>query len=74
MAINANLDTLLDKKYEDLDLQALPDAPVDALAGVSGNDAAALLKAFDIKTIGDLGRNPYIRAAVAITSLADASK
>ncbi|WP_433793515.1 hypothetical protein [Actinoplanes sp. CA-252034] len=73
MTVTANLDNLLDKKFEDLDLHALPNAPVDALAGVSKADADALAKAFDVKTIGDLGRNPYIRAAVSITSLADAS-
>ncbi|GAA1646078.1 hypothetical protein [Actinoplanes couchii] len=74
MTVNANLDRLLDKKFEDHDLQALPDAPVDALAGVSKSDADALDKAFGIKTIGDLGRSPQIRAAVAITQLADSSK
>jgi hypothetical protein len=73
MTVTANLDKLLDKKFEDLDLHALPNAPVDALAGVSKADAEALAKAFDVKTIGDLGRNPYIKAAVSITSLADAS-
>jgi hypothetical protein len=73
MAVTANLDKLLDKKFEDLDLHALPNAPVDALAGVSRADAEALAKAFDVKTIGDLGRNPFIKAAVSITSLADAS-
>jgi hypothetical protein len=74
MAVSANLDKLLDKKFETLELHALPDAPVDALAGVSRNDADALEKAFGIKTIGDLGRSQQILAAVAITSLADASK
>jgi hypothetical protein len=74
MTVSANLDKLLDKKFEEMDLHALPDAPVDALAGVSKADADALDKAFGIKTIGDLGRSPQIRAAVAIASLVDASK
>ena len=68
------LDKLLDKKFETVDLHARPDAPVDALAGVSRSDADALEKAFGIKTIGDLGRSPQIRAAVAITSLGEASR
>jgi hypothetical protein len=32
------------------------------------------VRAFGIKTIGDLDRSPQIRAAVSIASLADASK
>ena len=39
MTISANLDKLLDKKYEQQDLHILVDAPVDALAGVSAADA-----------------------------------
>lgn len=74
MTVNANLDKLLDKQYEHLDLHALLDAPVEALAGVSAADAQALDKAFGIKTIGDLGSNKHIRAAIAITSLATVSK
>jgi len=74
MTVSANLDKMLDKTYEEQDLHTLVDAPVDALAGVSAADAQALEKAFNIKTIGDLGRSKYIRAAIAITDLADASK
>ncbi len=66
----ANLAKLLDKKYEELDFDELADAPVEALAGVSASDAEALKKAFNIKTVGDLGRNKYIVAAVAIAALA----
>jgi len=32
---------------------------VGALAGVSDGDAAALKQAFNVKTVGDLGRNKY---------------
>ena len=66
----ANLAKLLDKKYEEMDFAELADAPVEALAGVSGSDAEALKRAFNIKTVGDLGRNKYIVAAVAIAALA----
>jgi hypothetical protein len=66
----ANLEKLLDKQYEQLDFADLVNAPVDALAGVSAGDAEALKKAFNVKTIGDLGRNKYIVAAVAIAALA----
>lgn len=66
----ANLAKLLDKKYEESDFDELVDAPVDALAGVSAADAAALKQAFNVKTIGDLGRNKFVVAAVAIAALA----
>lgn len=74
MTVTANLDKLLDKAFEQYTLDKLPTAPVSALAGVSDADADALAKAFHIKTIGDLGRNKYFRAAVAIVNLVDASK
>ncbi|MEU6715825.1 hypothetical protein ACFOY2_52430 [Nonomuraea purpurea] len=74
MAVAANLDKLLDKAYESTPLEQLPDAPVAGLAGVSEADAEALAKAFGVKTIGDLGRNKYFRAAAAIVDLAEASK
>ena len=66
----ANLAKLLDKQYEEMDFDDLANAPVEALAGVSATDAEALKKAFNIKTVGDLGRNKYIVAAVAIAALA----
>ncbi|MEU7836268.1 hypothetical protein AB0L53_35325 [Nonomuraea sp. NPDC052129] len=74
MTINANLDKLLDKAFEKYELEKLPAAPVSALAGVSDADAESLAKAFNIKTIGDLGRNKHFRAAVAIVNLVDAAK
>ncbi len=66
----ANLAKLLDKQYEEQDFDELVNAPVEALAGVSAADAEALKKAFNVKTIGDLGRNKFVVAAVAIASLA----
>ena len=66
----ANMAKLLDKQYEEQDFDELVNAPVEALAGVSAADAEALKKAFNVKTIGDLGRNKFVVAAVAIASLA----
>ena len=66
----ANLAKLLDKQYEEQDFDELVNAPLEALAGVSAADAEALKKAFNVKTIGDLGRNKFVVAAVAIASLA----
>jgi hypothetical protein len=74
MAISLNLDDLLDKAYESSSLTDLANAPVDALAGVSAADAEALKKAFNIKTVGDLATNKYIRAAQAIVELSQISK
>jgi len=74
MAISADLDKLLDKAYEANDLSELVDAPVAALSGVSEGDAELLKQAFNIKTIGDLGRNKYFRAAAALVDLAERAK
>jgi hypothetical protein len=74
MAISVDLDKLLDKAYESEDLAKLLDAPVAALAGVSDSDADHLKAAFNIKTIGDLGRNKYFKAASALIALTEAAK
>lgn len=74
MAITADLDKILDKAYEETPLTELVDAPVGALSGVSEGDAELLKQAFNIKTIGDLGRNKYFRAAAALVDLADRAK
>jgi hypothetical protein len=69
MAVSADLAKVLDKAYEDKSLADLLDAPVAALAGVSEGDAKLLAEAFNIKTVGDLGRNKYFRTAAAIVDL-----
>jgi len=46
---------------------------VSALAGVSDADAAALQQAFNVETIGDLGRNKFFRAAQALALLAEST-
>ena len=74
MPVSADLSKVLDKAYEEKTLAELVDSPVAALAGVSDGDAKLLQEAFDIKTVGDLGRNKHFRAAAAIVSLADSAK
>jgi hypothetical protein len=74
MAVNADLNKILDKAYEEKSLTDLVDAPVDALAGVSAGDAKLLGEAFNIKTVGDLGRNKYFRAAAALVDLAERAR
>lgn len=72
MAVDVNLDALLDKEWENKPLSEVLNAPVAALAGVSEGDAELLKQAFNIKTVGDLGRNKYFRAAALLSQLADA--
>ncbi len=74
MPVNADLDKVLDKEYENNTLAELVDAPVAALSGVSEGDAELLKQAFNIKTVGDLGRNKYFRAAAALVDLAERAK
>ncbi|GAA0331738.1 hypothetical protein NE235_20540 [Actinoallomurus spadix] len=74
MPISADMNKVLDRDYEDMDMKRLVDAPVEALAGVSQSDAEMLKKAFGIKTIGDMGRNKYMQAAYAIVHLSEACK
>jgi hypothetical protein len=71
MAVSIGLTKILDKAYEDLTLDKIVSAPVSALAGVTEADAKLLQDAFNIKTVGDLGRNKFFRAAVTLTELAD---
>jgi hypothetical protein len=72
--VSADLSKALDKAYEEKSLAELVDAPVSALAGVSEGDAKLLQEAFNIKTVGDLGRNKYFRTAAAILTLAETAK
>jgi hypothetical protein len=74
VAISADLAKLLDKDWEDKSLEEILKAPVSALAGVSDGDAEALQQAFSIKTVGDLGKNKFFRAAQALTILGEAAK
>ena len=68
----ADIAKIMDKAFEQKEFADLVDAPVDALQGVSAKDAELLKQAFNIKTIGDLGRNKFFLAARAIVDLAGA--
>ena len=74
MAVTSDLDKVLDKAYEGRSLAELLDAPVAALAGVSDGDAELLRQAFNIRTVGDLGRNKYFRTAAALVDLAERTR
>jgi hypothetical protein len=72
MAINADLSQFLDREWEDKSLTKILKAPVSALQGVSEGDAEALRSAFNVKTVGDLGKNKFFRAAQALALLGEA--
>jgi phage terminase Nu1 subunit (DNA packaging protein) len=64
---------VLDKEWENKSLEEILKAPVSALAGVSDTAAAAWQQAFNVKTVGDLGRNKFFRAAQALALLAEST-
>lgn len=64
----------LDRAYENKDFDELADSPVDALEGLSANDAAALKQAFNITTIRQLAESKFVLRAQAIVNLAHAQK
>ena len=69
MTVAVALDKVLDKAYENKNLNELLDAPVAALAGVSDGDAEHLAAAFGIKTVRDMGNNKYFAVAQALVAL-----
>lgn len=65
-----NIKKAVDKAYENKSLKELVSAPVDALQGISANDAKLLKEAFNVKTIEDLANLKYVKWAQAIVTLA----
>jgi hypothetical protein len=72
VAVAANLDAFLDKEWESKSLDEILKAPVSALQGVSEGDAGLLKQAFNVTTVGDLGKNKFFRAAQLLVQLAEA--
>jgi hypothetical protein len=72
MAVDVNLNALLDNEWGDKSLVEVLKAPVSALKGVSEGDADLLKQAFNVKTVGDLGRNKFFRAAQLLAQLDEA--
>lgn len=66
-----NIINAVDKAYETKSLKELVNAPVDALKGVSENDAKLLKEAFNVKTVGDLANLKYVKWAQAIVTLSE---
>lgn len=65
------IETKLKKEWEGKSAQEIAAAPVTAIQGVSEGDAELLLKAFNIKTVRDMGTNKFFRWAQSIATLAD---
>jgi uncharacterized protein (TIGR02271 family) len=61
----------VDRRYEDRDVNELPDVPVEALRGLGKRGAEALHKAIGIKTIRDLATNDFVREAEGVLRLAE---
>jgi uncharacterized protein (TIGR02271 family) len=61
----------VDRRYEDRDINELPDAPVEALRGLGKRGGEALRKAFGIQTIRDLASNDFVLKAQEVLRLAE---
>ena len=61
----------VDRRYEDREVNELPDAPVEALRGLGKGGGEALRKAFGVKTIRDLATNDFVLKAQEVLKLAE---
>jgi uncharacterized protein (TIGR02271 family) len=61
----------VDSRYEDRDINELPDAPVEALRGLGKRGGEALRKAFGVKSIRDLATNDFVLKAQELLRLAE---
>ena len=61
----------VDKRFEDRDINELPDAPVEALRGLGTRGGEALRKAIGVKTIRDLATNDFVLKAQEVLKLAE---
>jgi hypothetical protein len=72
VAVEVNLNALLDQEWNKKSLSEVLKAPASALKGLSEGDGDLLKQAFNIKTVGDLGRNKFFRAAQLLAQLDEA--
>jgi uncharacterized protein (TIGR02271 family) len=61
----------VDRRYEDREVNELPDAPVEALRGLGKRGGEALRKAFGVRTIRDLATNDFVLKAQEVLKLAE---
>lgn len=67
----ADIRQFFDKAYEQQEFNELADAPVDAIQGLSENDARALKDALGVDTVRELAEHKFIRIAQAVTALSE---
>jgi hypothetical protein len=68
----ADIGRYVDKAYEQREFSELAELPIDALQGVSKSDAETIKQALHVKTIRQLAEHKFVKAAQAITMLAEA--
>lgn len=61
----------VDRRYEDRDVNELPDAPVEALRGLGKRGGETLRTALGVKTIRDLATNDFVLKAQEVLKLAE---
>jgi uncharacterized protein (TIGR02271 family) len=61
----------VDRRFEDRDVNELPDAPVEALRGLGKRGGEALRKAFGVRSIRDLATNDFVLKAQEVLRLAE---
>jgi len=69
MPVSVNLNSGLDKAYEDKTLDEILRAPPSALAGVTEKDAELLKEALGIQTVRDFGSNKHFALAGVLVGL-----
>lgn len=66
-----NINKCVEKRFEGQSFEELADAPIDALQGVSSQNAAMLKEAFNVDTVRDFAELKCVKWATAIVNLAD---
>jgi Domain of unknown function (DUF2382) len=61
----------VDSRYQDRDINELPDAPVEALRGLGKRGGEALRNAFGVKSIRELATNDFVLKAQEVLRLAE---
>ena len=72
VAVSADLGQFLDREWDDTSLSDSLNAPVRVLGRVSGGDTRSPTRCVHVKTVGDLGKDKFFRAAQALTLLGEA--
>ena len=67
----ADISKFFDKGYEQVPFDELADAPVEAIQGLSENDAKALKDALGIETVRELAEHKFVRIAQAVMALSE---